>query len=239
MGTFLFFDEIELGGRRIGYTVQGSGRTRRLGLRIAPETGLVVTAPPGTREEFVRTFLGKHRRWIVRWTTRMNGHAATPRRWPYGPHLLLRGEPHTVLVRQASASSVEQTADRRLLVATRTGTIEAARRVLRRWLTTEAIPLITQRVEVRATAMGLRPRRVYVRSLRSGWGYCWPGGSVSFSDRLIMAPPTVLDYVIVHELLHLWERNHSTRFWALVARHVPGYQDAKRWLRTYGPALSV
>ncbi len=239
MGTFLFSDETELKGRRIVYTVQESGRTRRLGLRITPATGLVVTAPQGTRAEAVRAFLGKHRRWILHWTTRMAGRVATPRRWPYGPHLLLRGEPHTVLVRRASTASVEQMTDRRLLVATRMGTIEGARRAMRRWLKAEATPAIEQQVEIRATEMGLRPRRVYVRSLRRGWGYCWPGGSVSFSDRLIMALPQVLDYVVVHELSHLWERNHSKRFWALVARHVPGYQDAKRWLRTYGPALSV
>ena len=98
---------------------------------------------------------------------------------------------------------------------------------------------IAKRVEHFQERMGVAATAVRILDLKGRWASCSKDGSLNFHWKCVMAPTNVLDYVIVHELLHLWERNHSTRFWALVARHVPGYQDAKRWLRTYGPALSV
>ena len=231
---------LALDGRTVSCAVLESARSRRLGLRIAPETGLVVTAPRGTGEPAVRAFAARHRRWILRWAARLEDGASVPRRWPYGATLLYRGEGHTVLVRQASASGVERTPDGRLLVsATRAPGIEGCRRILQRWLKVEAARVLSERVDSWGARMGLRPRRVYIRSLRYRWGSCWPGGRLSFSDRLIMAPPEVLDYVVVHELAHLQERNHSRRFWALVATHCPAHDEAKRWLRAFDSLLAV
>lgn len=231
--------EVALGARIVGCALRESARARSLGLRIAPDTGLVVTAPPGTDAQTVRAFLARHRRWILRWVERLDGRAALPRRWPYGTTLLYRGEAHTVLVRQAPATGVDRTPDRRLLICARAAGFEGARRVLRRWLASEAARVLGERVETLGAQMGLRARRVYVRNLRTRWGSCWPGGSLSFNYRLIMAPPAVLDYVVVHELAHLWERNHSQYFWTLVAAQCPAHHEAKRWLRTFGPVLGV
>ncbi|MBI2105091.1 MAG: M48 family metallopeptidase [Candidatus Omnitrophica bacterium] len=231
--------EVVLGHRTIGCAVLTSGRTRRLGLRIAPESGLVVTAPQGTGEQAIQAFLERHRRWVLRWTARLDGETAAARRWPYGPTLLYRGDAHTVLVRQAPASGVALTRGRRLLVSARAGSLESARRILRRWLMDEASRVLAQRVEVLGAQMGTEARQVYVRNLRARWGSCWPGGSLSFNYRLIMAPPAILDYVVVHELAHLRDRSHSPRFWAMVAGHAPLLHEARRWLRTYGALLSV
>lgn len=76
-----------------------------------------------------------------------------------------------------------------------------------------------------------------VRSQRSKWGSCSSRGSLSFNCLLLLAPSEVLDYVVVHELCHRLEMNHSPRFWAEVARVLPGYEASKRWLRENGGAL--
>ena len=81
-----------LEGRAVSCALRLSGRARRPGLWCAPETGLVVTAPQGTPQPQVRAFLSQHRRWILRQMARLNGHADLPRRWPYGPALLYRGQ---------------------------------------------------------------------------------------------------------------------------------------------------
>jgi predicted metal-dependent hydrolase len=85
--------------------------------------------------------------------------------------------------------------------------------------------------------LGVSYRRVRIADQRTRWGSCSPGGTLSFSWRLALAPPQVLDYVVVHELCHLREANHGPRFWALVERLRPGYREPRGWLREHGHAL--
>jgi len=86
---------------------------------------------------------------------------------------------------------------------------------------------------------GYRPVKVRITSARTRWGSCGAKGTVNFSWRLAMAPPEVIDYVIVHELVHLAEMNHSARFWQRVAQHVPDHRLHRRWLRENGHLLGV
>ena len=225
-----------LEGRAIECALKASGRSRHLWLRVAPETGLVVTAPQGTSEPQVRAFLHQHRRWILRQLPR---YADTPRRWPYGPTLLYRGEPHAVLARPAASGHVERTEAGQLLVHARSPSVEGVRRVLHGWLKQEASRALGERVAALGERMGLTPKRIYVRTLRHRWGSCWPGGSVSFSYQLIMAPPHILDYVVIHELAHLREPNHSPRFWSLVSREHPTHRETRHLLHSLSPALIV
>ncbi len=88
-----------------------------------------------------------------------------------------------------------------------------------------------------AAAEGIAPARIRVAGQRTRWGSCSRRGTVSLNWRLALAPPHVLDYVIVHELCHLAEPHHGPRFWALVARRRPGYREARRWLADHGHAL--
>ena len=96
---------------------------------------------------------------------------------------------------------------------------------------------IESRVAHWAPLVGVRPRRVSVRDARTRWGSCSAQGSLSFSWRLSLAPVEVLDYVVVHELAHLHELNHSKRFWDHVRRHCPEHKERRRWLRENGAAL--
>jgi hypothetical protein len=79
--------------------------------------------------------------------------------------------------------------------------------------------------------------RITLRDTRSRWGSCASSGALSYSWRLIMAPPEVLDYVAAHEVAHLAEMNHSAAYWAGVARLLPGYEAPRQWLRAHGAGL--
>jgi hypothetical protein len=88
-----------------------------------------------------------------------------------------------------------------------------------------------------AARIGVEYRRIRIAGQRSLWGSCSSRGTLSFNWRLALAPPEVLDYVVVHELCHLRVPNHSRRFWALVERHRPQWRRQRDWLSEYGPEL--
>ena len=88
-----------------------------------------------------------------------------------------------------------------------------------------------------AAQFDLAVTQVSVRNQRARWGSCATGGRISLNWRLVQTPDAVRDYVLIHELMHLRQPNHSARFWALVARACPGYQVSRRWLREHEAAL--
>ncbi|MEL6288849.1 MAG: SprT family zinc-dependent metalloprotease [Pseudomonadota bacterium] len=117
------------------------------------------------------------------------------------------------------------------------GAVDHAPRRLRDWLIAQARDDITNRVAIHAQRLGLQPRRITIRDQSSRWGSCSSTGALSFSWRLVLAPPTVLDYVAAHEVAHLREMNHSRRFWDLVRRTMPEMDGPKEWLRENGAQL--
>jgi hypothetical protein len=151
----------------------------------------------------------------------------------------LRGVPHKIVFigpdRRRSVVSVE--AERRPPVLRVSGTPEHAPRRLRDWLVAEAAKDLDARVAFHARALGVRARRITMRDQKSRWGSCSSTGQLSFSWRLVLAPPLVLDYVAAHEVAHLLEMNHGPRFWRLVAKALPNFEEAKVWLRIHGMDL--
>jgi predicted metal-dependent hydrolase len=97
--------------------------------------------------------------------------------------------------------------------------------------------LVTMVLDEEAPALGVRYGRIQIRDQRTRWGSCSARGTLSFNWRLALAPFEVLDYVVVHELCHLREPNHSARFWRLVGSRRPGWRRQRDWLTAYGPEL--
>ncbi|HEY6670114.1 MAG TPA: M48 family metallopeptidase, partial [Methyloceanibacter sp.] len=93
------------------------------------------------------------------------------------------------------------------------------------------------RVAVHAKRLDLTPKRLYVRDQTTRWGSCSTSGALSFSWRLVLAPPFVLDYLAAHEVAHLGHMNHGPRFWALVERSMPRHEEARSWLKKHGASL--
>jgi predicted metal-dependent hydrolase len=119
------------------------------------------------------------------------------------------------------------------------GALDAAEAVAEAWLRRQAAVDLAERLAVRSGEMGLRHGRVRVRDQASRWGSCSTTTNLAFSWRLVLAPPEVLDYLVVHELAHLVEMNHGPAFWALVGRHCPDWRRSRRWLRANEEQLRV
>lgn len=106
-----------------------------------------------------------------------------------------------------------------------------------RALADRALEVIPQRVRHFAPMVGVSYGRITIRNQRTRWGSCSGKGNLNFNCLLMLAPPEVLDYVVVHELCHRLEMNHSPRFWAQVERVIPDWRERRRWLREHGDAL--
>ena len=116
---------------------------------------------------------------------------------------------------------------------------EQVRAALKQALSKRALARIRERLETYAPRIGVDFGRVTIRDQRSRWGSCSAKGNLNFNWKLIMAPPEVLDYVVIHELCHRIEFNHSPRFWGLVRAQMPEYEDWKKWLDRHGRDLGV
>ncbi len=105
------------------------------------------------------------------------------------------------------------------------------------WCRQGALEAIAPRVDFFSGLTGLRPSKIKITGAKTRWGSCSPSGTISFSWHLALSPQEVIDYVVVHELVHLDEKNHSRRFWSKVERILPDYREPLKWLRKNGHEL--
>ncbi len=106
-----------------------------------------------------------------------------------------------------------------------------------RWLKKQALVKVQQLVELHGANKQLWPRTVSIKTQKSRWGSCGIHNDIHINWLLIMAPPDVLEYVVVHELCHIRVRNHSQHFWALVLEHLPAFKNSRQWLKKNGGTL--
>lgn len=113
------------------------------------------------------------------------------------------------------------------------------REALIRWMKKESRCQVEQLVKQHAEKKQLFPQAIKIKTQKSRWGSCGIHNDININWLLIIAPPEVLEYVVVHELCHIRIRNHSAHFWALVAEHLPDYQSRRHWLKKHGSSLMM
>lgn len=223
---------IEIGGRDLPVCVKRSARARRLILRLDAATGSpVLTLPARTPLAHGDAFLRKNTGWLE---ARLERQAAGIS-FADGAVFPLRGSP-CVIVHQGGRGLVrlEDNGAPRLMVP---GEADHLPRRVTDWLKREARGEFEAAVARHAAAVGRTPRAIRIGDPKSRWGSCSSTGALTFSWRMILAPPYVLDYLAAHEVAHLREMNHGPRFWALVAQLNPDYRQAQAWLKANGAAL--
>ena len=227
-----------LRGRTVTYRLVVSRRARAWRVAIHPYTGLSVVVPIGARLD-ITTLLESQADWITRHLDRL-ARNPLPTRAPlaHGSPLSFRGE--SVRLDVAGDSSEGPRYD----PATRTLRIGAvgARRLqteVEAWYRRQAKEIFVERLDMVNATLRYRFARVSIRDQRTRWGSCSATGTLSFNWRLLMAPPTVLDSVVAHELTHLVDRTHAPSFWRRLALLDPAYDAHRRWLRQYGAWLAL
>lgn len=154
-----------------------------------------------------------------------------------GAAIMIEGVPHIIRISEGAKPGGTIGAGELRLTVPDPSDDAAVRGVIRAVLSARALERIRERVQYYAPRVGCAPGRVTIREQKTRWGSCSGKGNLNFNWKLIMAPPQALDYVVIHELCHLYEFNHSPRFWALVARQMPDYEAWKKWLKTHADDL--
>lgn len=223
-------------GRELPLKIVENGRARRLILRIAPGGNeLRVTIPPGVSLHEVRRFLERHHGWLEE---RLKKLPEQPLVRP-GIKIPLRGVPHLIVHEPGVRGTVAVTTveDQHALI------VNGDRRHLPRrvadFLKQEARRDIEPLVARHTQTIGLRAKAIRYKDTTSRWGSCTSDGVLSFSWRIMMAPPAVINYLVAHEVAHLKEMNHSPRFWKLCSALCPDTERCKAWLKRNGTALQA
>lgn len=224
----------EVAGAPVTIDVRRAVRAKRMTLRIPPgHANPVVTIPARASLRAVEPFLRAQQGWLA---------ARLAERTPIVPLedgglVPFRGEIHRIVGQVAARGVVRESeidGEPVLLVC---GRPEHLSRRLTDFFRRVARTDLDAAVAEYAAEVGRRPTAVRIKDTRAQWGSCTPGGVLSFSWRLVLAPTFVLRYVAAHEVAHLIELNHSAAFWALNARLDPRHEEARAWLKRHGRTL--
>ena len=204
--------------------------TRRYILRLLGDRTLRVTMPWWGSKREARQFVDSQQAWIARQLLTRAKRATA--RWAVGAVVLVDGEPCPLVDGGASRVLIDGAT---IAVAPDDG--RALKAAVQTWLRVRAAATLPGELLALAECHGITVTRVSIRNQASRWGSCSRRGTISLNWRLVQTPPFVRDYVLLHELMHRRELNHSARFWRHVAAVCPRYVEARRWLRVDGAAL--
>lgn len=224
---------VPVAGGQLSVPVKRNKQARRLILRMDGVSGLpVLTLPARASLAQAERFVLDHIGWLEARLGKQPGDV------PFRPGGVfpLRGHPCRI-VHRGGRGLVRLEAEAGEPVLSVPGEAAHLSRRVSDWLKREARREVEAAVGRYATEIVRSPAAIRIGDARSRWGSCSSSGVLSFSWRLILAPPFVLDYLAAHEVAHLVEMNHSRRFWALLSRLDPDHARARSWLKQHGAAL--
>ncbi len=229
---------VTTGVGRIEYELIKTQR-KSLEVRVTPNGSVRVFAPKHAPLRACDAFVQQRARWVLDTRAQLRAYQQTHQdAHPVhdGARLLYEGQPLRLTILPAARNAARFGDDELVLHAKDP---EMAREQLKSFLTEQARQRVEERLTHFAPLVGRAPGRVSIRDQKTRWGSCSSQKNLNFNYKLIMAPPGALDYVVVHELCHLFEFNHSKQFWARVERHMPDYSYWKTWLKQNGKLLGV
>lgn len=227
-------ESLEVSGRRLPLVLVRHPRARRYLLRLTPDGAARVTIPRGGSATEARRFAERSKGWLEQAWQRQATRLSLPRQWMVGTPILVRGE--TVVIENVASVAGNEVRFGSEVVRVADGVTDfrpAIEKHLRQLASQELPP----RVQAYAAQHQVAVQRISVRNQKSRWGSCSRRGTISLNWRLIQTPLHVQNYIILHELMHRREMNHSTRFWREVKGVCPDYEVAEQWLRQHAWCL--
>lgn len=218
--------------REVRYTIEKSRRTS-IAISVSHRHGVRVLIPGSAPYSKAIDFVNSKREWIVKHLDRLARRDEQSPQLSYsdGDRLHYLGESHTLkIVTSSEGNEGVRLEDKTLNVTTREQ--DRAELLVKMWYYQRARETIIPIVERAAAALrkdtGKYPRSIAFKYVRSYWGICSRGGDIRFNIELVRMDPSLIEYIVVHELCHLVELNHSPRFHALVERYLPDYRERRK-----------
>ena len=208
-----------------------------------------VVVPAGTSERRVHQFLLLKQHWVIDALKRLEARAQcvkilAPTFYGNGADIPFQGQSFKLSVHPTHLKKIKIEFAEQFVAAVPEPMLnrdysDEVRAVLIRWLKNRARSQVEHYVQQHSDRYQLLPRSIKIKTQKSRWGSCGIHNDIHINWLLILAPPAVLEYVVVHELCHIEIRNHSDRFWNLVSAHLPDYQRHRRWLKEHGASLML
>jgi predicted metal-dependent hydrolase len=215
---------------KLSYTLIRSSR-RTVSIEIAHDGSLIVRAPYMVSSSRVEGFIKQKLGWIAKRRADLLTHCVTPvqKTFSDGELFLYRGTSYPLELRPAGRGSVELSGS---IIVSGSHTADPLKALLS-WYKKEARALLEERLLLWSRKTGLRYSTMRLSGARTRWGSCTSRSVISLNWRLVMAPLSVLDYVVVHELVHTQVYNHTAEFWREVGKIIPDYKVKRDWLKKH------
>jgi predicted metal-dependent hydrolase len=223
----------------IEYTLKRSDR-KTASIYIERDGQVSVLVPKGLSKARIEELLESKRKWIYRNQAEWHDLNATRVQREY-----VNGEGFLYLGRTYRLKLVDQQEHPLMLkngyfcLMSNNGSVPDADSAFKEFYRTKGKDRIPDRVAFFQRRMGVESKSITIMELKNRWASCTPGGKLNFHWKCMMAPPTVLDYIVVHELAHLIHANHTEAFWNEVDKVLPDYGDRKEWLRIHGAGMDL
>ncbi len=236
---------IELSGQTIEYRLRQSKRAKRLSIRFKPHAGFEVVYPVGKSQLEAIAFFEAQQSWVLKtWGEAQSKEKAIrqSRQYVNGAELLWLGGCISLQLLADGDNAFYAFKESQLEITLPQRLHEdqsLIHKIVADFYRAQAKRYLPARTRDLAQLHGFRYKMVRVKNQKTRWGSCSAKQNINLNMRLMMAPDSVIDYVIIHELCHLRELNHSPAFWALVASFCPDYRRWKAWLQRHGASLAL
>ena len=211
-------------------------KRRTLALIVERDGRLIIRAPLRAKEEKIHQFVKEKEKWILKKQAEFKAYPSfVPKKYVDGEGFWFLGQMYKLQIVEEKKPSLYLNGNFRLAKSA----LPKAGGVFEKWYRKQADQILNGRVRWYAAKHGFQYKQVKITSARTRWGSCNSLGTLSFPWRLIMAPMPVIDYVVIHELVHLRVQNHSATFWNRVGELVPDYEKRLEWLKKNGHLLSL
>ena len=220
----------------INYKIIRSARST-ISIEISPEGALIVRAPYKASEKRIKELLMEKTSWINNKITeaRQRKNAFRHKEFIEGEKFLYLGASYNLRITNENELALNEKGE--FLLPRRI--IPLARPFILKWYKISAKRIITERTNIYTKQLDLKYGKIKISNANSRWGSCSGKNNLNFTWRLIMAPLEIIDYVVVHEIIHIIEKNHSKDFWNKVSAVLPDYYTKRRWLHDNGHMLNV
>jgi len=225
----------------VPYTVKRSSRAKHIRIEVRVKTGLIVVVPVLYNVEELPDLLREKKRWILDKLAKYGkGHPlAAEKEIKNGDFIPYLGRHMKVVERHDPRMADSVKLEKNWLLLNLGSRNSRLNLVVEWWYRQQAEILIKKRVAELCPRLGVTYGRLTIRGAKTRWGSCSRKSNLNFNWKLMMAPEPVIDYVIIHELAHLKEMNHSKKFWELVAEYCPQWRKHKRWLKEHEAELAA